>query len=103
MDARAREWLDSHPAANGLVIEYDVHRCCGGGKICEVRIHPRSSERDSGEYTRAATADGMPVLIDRRAASRLPGRVGLTVKGIGRWKHLDLQLEPTEWGELLWT
>ena len=102
VDARAREFLESHPADDGLVIDYDVHRCCGGGKICEVRIHARSTETDSRVYERTTTPDGLPVLIDRRAASRLPQRFGLTVKGIGRWKRLDLQLEPDEWGDLLW-
>lgn len=103
VDARAREWLESHPADGGLVIDFDVHRCCGGGKICEVRIHPRSTEPDAREYAHTTTPDGLPVLIDRRAAARLPRRFGLTVKGLGRWKRLDLQLDPDQWGELLWS
>lgn len=102
VDAQARQWLDSHPRAGGLVVDYDVHRCCGGGKICEVRIRPLSTEHQSNEYARGATADGMTVWIDPRAAARLPRRFGLTVRGVGRWKRLDLDLEPDQWGDLLW-
>jgi len=40
--------------------------------------------------------------VDVRAASRLPDRFGLTVRGIGPLKHLDLDLEPEQWGKLLY-
>ena len=47
--------------------------------------------------------DGTRFLIDRRAAARLPRRFGLTVRGFGRMKHLDLSLAGDQWGELLYT
>jgi len=102
VDVQARRWLDTHPPTRTLVIDYDVHRCCGGGKICAVSVHPESSKDGSRQYARGITAAGMDVLIDPRAASRLPRRFGLTTSGVGRWKHLDLRLEPADWGELLW-
>jgi hypothetical protein len=55
------------------------------------------------EYKAAALPDGTKFLIDPRAAKRLPGRFGLTVRGLGRFKHLDLDLDGDEWGELLYT
>ncbi len=102
VDSRARQWLALHPQTDGLVIEYDVHRCCGGGKICQVSVRAQSDRDDPNEYARAECVDGTDVLIDRRAAARLPHRFGLTVKGMGRWKQLDLQLDPDAWGDLLW-
>jgi len=51
----------------------------------------------------ASLDDGTRFLIDRRAAARLPRRFGLTVRGFGRMKHLDLSLQGDQWGELLYT
>lgn len=47
--------------------------------------------------------DGTSVLIDGRAARRLPPRFGVTTRGFGRRKHLDLVLDGEQWGELLYT
>ena len=102
-DARARAWMDSHPSAEPRVIDYDVHRCCGGGKICQVRVRPQSRSDDPARYVSGAMEDGTRFLIDRRAAARLPSRFRLTVRGLGAMKHLDLDLEPEQWGDLLYS
>jgi hypothetical protein len=98
-DAAARAWLESHPPAGPLVIAYAVHRCCGGGKICSVTV------REQLRHDRAAglVAGGPDFLIDPRAAARLPERIGLTVRGRGPFRRLDLDLEPEQWGDLLYT
>ena len=101
-DATAQAWLDAHPSRGGWVVAYDVHRCCGGGKICSVNVRPFSSKDEAGEYAAGASDDGTRFLIDRRAAALLPPRFGLTVRGFRRWKHLDLELEPDQWGDLLY-
>jgi hypothetical protein len=101
-DAKAREWLDLHPAAGLRVVAYDVHRCCGGGKICQVKVREISRKDDPDDFATGALEDGTKFLIDRRAATRLPSRFGLTVRGIGRMKHLDLDLEAEQWGTLLY-
>ncbi len=101
-DAKAREWLDLHPAAGPRVIAYDVHRCCGGGKICQVNVRDLSRKDNPDDYATGALEDGTRFLIDRRAAARLPTRFSLTVRGIGRLKHLDLDLEAEQWGTLLY-
>jgi hypothetical protein len=49
-----------------------------------------------------ALDDGTKFLIDPRAAARLPSRFGLTVRGLGRLKHLDLDLAGEQWGTLLY-
>jgi hypothetical protein len=102
-DAAAKGWLQAHEQAEPLVIAYEVHRCCGGGKICQVKVRRMSSDDEPAAYASGVTDDGGRVLIDKRAASRLPARFGVTVRGLGPLKHLDLDLEAEDWGELLYT
>ena len=102
-DARALEWFETHPASGPQVIAYDAHWCCGGAKICRVQVRTRSRKDHPDDYVTGNLQDGTTVLIDRRAARRLPTRFGLTVRGLGRFKHLDLALEPDQWGDLLYT
>jgi len=102
IDTKAQAWLAARPRPEALVIEYDVYRCCGGGKICQVSVRAQSARDNPNDYARGESDGGTEVLIDRRAAARLPHRFGLTVRGLGRWKHLDLQLDPEGWGDLLW-
>ena len=101
-DAAARAWLDAHPDPGPRVIDYKVSRCCGGGKICTVRVRS-GSQRDRAEaLVAAALDDGTRVLVNRGAAARLPARFGLTLRGVGPFKHLDLDLDPEQWGALLY-
>jgi len=102
-DAAAREWLRSHPAGAPRVIAYDVHRCCGGGRICLVNVRDRSRTDDPEDFATGALDDGTTFLIDRRAAARLPSTFRLTVRGLGPFTHLDLDLEGEQWGELLYS
>lgn len=102
-DAGARDWLAAHPSPGPRVIAYDVHRCCGGGKICQVTVRDRGRKDNTADYATGVMADGATFLIDRRAAARLPSRFGLTVRGLGPLKHLDLDLEGEQWGELLYS
>ena len=101
-DARARKWLDTHPSSRTRVIAYDVHRCCGGGNICQVTVRELSPEDAAKRYVHGALSDGTAFFIDPRAAVRLPSRFGLTVRGFGPLKHLDLDLEGEQWGALLY-
>lgn len=101
IDDGARSWLESHPS-EAWVVAYDVHRCCGGGKICQVSVRAMKAKDDPARYAPTDTDGGTRLLVDRRAAARLPARFGLTVRGRGRWKHLDLGLEPDQWGDLLY-
>lgn len=101
-DSTVRAWLEAHPSTAPRVIAYEVHRCCGGGKICLVKVRKRSEKDDAAQYTTGVMDDGTTFLIDRRAAARLPSRFGLKVRGLGRLKHLDLDLAGEEWGRLLY-
>jgi hypothetical protein len=101
-DAKARAWLRTHPSTLPRVIDYDIHRCCGGGKICLVTVRDKSETDDPDRFVAGSMEDGTRFLIDHRAAARLPARFGLTVRGIGPLRHLDLNLEAEEWATLLY-
>lgn len=101
-DTAAHEWLAAHPAAGPRVIAYDVHRCCGGGKICQVKVRDLTRKDAAAEYATGEMEDGTRFLIDHRAAARLPSRFALTVRGLGPLRHLDLDLEGEQWGTLLY-
>ena len=102
-DPAARAWLDAHPSSEPTVIAYEVRRCCGGGKTCTVRVRSMSPSDDGDGYEKASLDGVAEILIDRRAAARLPSRFGLTVSGTGPFRRLDLELEPYEWGTLLYS
>jgi hypothetical protein len=101
-DARAKAWLAAHPSDEPRVIAYEVHRCCGGGKICSVAVRSNSDRNNASDYAPAVLEDGTRMLVDKRAAARLPTSFGLTVRGLGPMKHLDLELDSEQWGELLY-
>src|SRR5690349_6105184 len=67
-DESAREWLALHPSEAPRVIAYDVHRCCGGGKICEVNVRELSRNDNPEAFASGVLDDGTRFLIDRRAA-----------------------------------
>ncbi|TMD88509.1 MAG: hypothetical protein E6I73_12475 [Chloroflexi bacterium] len=101
-DPRAQEWMRVHATKEPRVIAYDVNHCCGGGRLCMVSVR-RPSEKDRGrDYVTGVLGDGTTLLVDRRAARRLPSRFRLTVRGIGPFRRLDLDLSGEEWGVLLY-
>jgi hypothetical protein len=102
VDEAAVAWLDSHPSSGRRVLDYNVKRCCGGGKICTVQVREQSARDDLSRHTPVVFDDGTELLVDARAAVRLPARFGLTVRGFGPLKHLDLVLDGEEWGRLLY-
>jgi hypothetical protein len=94
--------MRTHESEEPRVVVYDVKRCCGGGKICSVSVRERRNSDDRRDFTTAVLADGTSLLVDRRAARRLPSRFGLTVRGVGPFKRLDLELSGEQWGALLY-
>jgi hypothetical protein len=101
-DPSAEQWMRSHVTEEPRVIAYDVKRCCGGGKLCLVSVRARSRKDDRRDYTTAVLADGTKLMVDQRAAHRLPSRFGLTVRGRGPFRRLDLELSGEQWGALLY-
>ncbi len=101
-DENAEEWMRTHAADQPRVIAYDVHRCCNGGKPCLVSVRNQSRGDERRDFVTAVLGDGTRLLVDRRAARRLPPRFGLTVRGLGPFKRLDLDLSGEQWGALLY-
>jgi hypothetical protein len=101
-DAAARAWMDAHPSSGPRVLTFKVSRCCGGGRICSVQVREQSRRDDLSRHAPRAIGDGAELLVDPRAAARLPSRFGLTVRGLGPLKHLDLVLDGEQWGRLLY-
>ncbi len=101
-DESAEEWMRTHATGQPRVIAYDVHRCCGGGKLCSVTVRNQSRGDERRDFVTAVLGDGTRLLVDRRAARRLPSEFGLTVRGLGPFKRLDLELSGEQWGELLY-
>jgi hypothetical protein len=101
-DPSAQEWMRSHPTEEPRVIAYDVKRCCGGGKLCMISVRERSLKDDRRDYATAVLGDGTKLMVDRRAAGRLPSSFGLTVRGLGPFRRLDLELSGEQWGTLLY-
>jgi hypothetical protein len=100
-DQVAQDWMRTH-AADERVIAFDVTRCCGGGRLCTVSVRERRRKDDLRDFATAVLGDGTRLLVDRRAARRLPPRFGLTVRGVGPFKRLDLALTGDQWGALLY-
>jgi len=94
--------MRSHATEEPRVLAYDVTRCCGGGKICSVSVREGSRKDDRRDFATAVLSDGSTLLVDSRAARRLPPRFGLTVRGLGPFKRLDLDLSGEQWGALLY-
>ncbi len=65
-------------------------------------VRDQTSNDDRRDFVTAVLGDGTRLLVDRRAARRLPSRFGLTVRGLGPFKRLDLQLSGEQWGALLY-
>jgi hypothetical protein len=66
---------------------------------------PRAQEwlrTHAADADRVIVYDVKRLLVDRRAARRLPSRFGLTVRGVGPFRRLDLDLSGEEWGALLY-
>lgn len=103
-DEKAREWLGKHPSREGLVIAFEVHRCCNGARVCDVRLrkeHP--GEHFQQGRVRIGTVDGRGVFLDSRIATTMPRRIPVSVGGVGPFKGLRLKLTGPEWGRLLYS
>lgn len=101
LDDGAGEWLHRHPEVRRIVIAYEEHRCCGGGKICDIRLR-RAKRTEPRPLLRAGLVAGREVLVDRRIVGRLPSRLPIAIRGIGPWRGLTLGLDGEQWADLLY-
>src|SRR2546428_12444091 len=83
VDAAARAWLDSHKSEGPRGVTYEVHRCCGGGKICNV-WGPKAPHRDDfSKYPVARFPGRTKIGIHPQRVARLPPQFRLTLPRFG--------------------
>src|SRR5712692_8865530 len=100
--AGAQAWIRNPSREQPREIAYAAKRCCCGGKLCTVSVRERRRSDDRRDFATAVLEDGTRLLVDRRAARRLPSRFRLTMRGLGPFRRLDLDLSGEEWGVLLY-
>src|SRR6266849_2736730 len=90
-DPSAQEWIRNHSSEQPRVIAYDVKRCCGGGKLCTVSVRERRRSDDRRDFATAVLEDGTRLLVDRRAARRLPSScpAGTNLVGMDEPKYIS--------------
>ena len=107
VDEQAKEWLEGHPEASRVFITFKSSRsCCSGVRVCDVRIRfgavSTLSGRGDTSWIRLGQVDGRAVFADSRLVERMPTRLPLTGRGVGPFRHLDLDLSGEQWAELLY-
>ena len=107
VDERARGWLDQRPRASRVYISYMSSRaCCSGARVCDVRVRVDSgmSQTDARgtSWVAAGFVDEHEVLIDSRVVDRMPAFLRLTQRGVGPFRHLDLDLSGEQWADVLY-
>jgi hypothetical protein len=107
LDDQAQQWLDRHAQASRLFIAYLSSRaCCSGARVCDVRIRvdTTASQADPrGEsWVTLGLLRGREVLIDARLIDRMPAQLRFIQRGVGPFRHLDLDLSGDQWADVLY-
>jgi hypothetical protein len=107
IDDQAQRWLDEHPRASRLFIAYMSSRaCCSGARVCDVRIRvdTATSQADTrgSPWVALGLLRGREVLIDTRLIDRMPAELRFIQRGVGPFRHLDLDLSGEQWADVLY-
>jgi hypothetical protein len=107
VDDQARDWLEDHPRASRLFITYMSSRaCCSGARVCDVRIRvdTAASQPDArgASWVALGLLSGREVLIDARLIDRMPAQLRFIQRGVGPFRHLDLDLSGEQWADVLY-
>jgi hypothetical protein len=107
VDDQARQWLEEHPQASRLFIAYMSSRaCCSGARVCDVRIRvdTAASQPDArgASWVALGLLSGREVLIDARLIDRMPAQLRFIQRGVGPFRHLDLDLSGEQWADVLY-
>jgi hypothetical protein len=107
VDDQAQQWLDDHPQASRLFIAYMSSRaCCSGALVCDVRVRvdTTASQPDSrgASWVALGLLHGREVLIDSRLIDTLPAQLRFIQRGVGPFRHLDLDLSSDQWADVLY-
>jgi hypothetical protein len=108
IDDDAVKWLDDRPQARQLFIAYmSSQACCSGGAhICDVRVRidANGAQRDArgASWVTLGLVNGREVMMDSRLVGRMPERLRLVQRGMGPFRHLDLDLSSEQWADALY-
>lgn len=107
IDDEARRWLDERPDATRLFISYmSSHACCSGARVCDVRVRVDAniSHRDTrgASWVALGVVTGREVMIDSRLVDRMPAQLRFVQRGLGPFRHLDLDLSGEQWADVLY-
>jgi hypothetical protein len=107
LDDHARRWLDERPQVSRLFIAYMSSRaCCSGARVCDVRIRVDSAAPQHGargvSWIALGSTHGREVLLDSRLVDRMPAGLRLVQRGVGPFRHLDLDLSGEQWADVLY-
>jgi len=106
-DSGAQGWLAQHPEISRLFITLMSSRaCCSGARVCDVRVRvdAGASRRANAlsTWTPVGSVEGLDVLLDARLLERMPAQPRITVRGLGPFRRLDLDLTGEQCAELLY-
>jgi hypothetical protein len=108
IDDDAVKWLDDRPHARQLFIAFmSSQACCSGGaQICDVRVRidANGAQRDArgASWVTLGLVNGREVMMDSRLVGRMPERLRFVQRGIGPFRHLDLDLSSEQWADALY-
>ena len=108
IDDEAQKWLDDRPQARQLFIAFmSSQACCSGGaQICDVRVRidATRSQREArgGSWVALGLLNGRQVMMDSRLVGRMPERLRFVQRGIGPFRHLDIDLSSEQWADALY-
>ena len=107
IDDDARQWLDDRPQATPLCITYMTSlACCSGARVCDVRVRVDATllQRDArgASWVGLGALNDREVFIDSRLVARMPARLRFVQRGVGPFRHLDLDLSSEQWAAALY-
>ena len=107
IDDAAQQWLDNGPQAKRLFITYmSSLACCSGARVCDVRVRVDAtlSRRDArgASWVALGVLNGREVRIDSRLVDRMPAHLRFVQRGVGPFRHLDLDLSSDQWAAALY-
>ena len=107
VDDGARGWLDEHPEASRLFIAFKSSRaCCTGVRVRDVRIRVDVAQerprRGSASWCLVGQVEGRELFVDSRLIELMPRQIPLTGRGIGPFRHLDLDFTGEQWAAILY-
>ncbi len=107
IDDQARQWLDERPQAKRLFIAYmSSLACCSGARVCDVRVRigANVSQRDArgASWFALGQVNGRDVMMDSRLVDRMPAHLRFVQRGVGPFRHLDLDLSSEQRADALY-